>query len=61
MVLTGQRTLVSLAYRYDTLLNAYAVQVIQEDVTEIDPVGVKDKRASGVRSKCRSNRDGHGH
>ena len=49
MVLTGQRTLASLSYRYDNLLSAYGVQVIRDDVVEIDPVGVKVKLASGTQ------------
>lgn len=48
LVLTGQRTLSSLNYRYDKLLSAYGVQVITGDVVEIDPVGVKVKLASGT-------------
>jgi NADPH-dependent 2,4-dienoyl-CoA reductase/sulfur reductase-like enzyme len=49
MVLTGQRTLASLSYRYDNLLSAYGVQVIRDDVMEIDTVGVKVKLASGTQ------------
>jgi NADPH-dependent 2,4-dienoyl-CoA reductase/sulfur reductase-like enzyme len=49
MVLTGQRTLASLSYRYDNLLSAYGVQVIRDDVVEIDTVGVKVKLASGTQ------------
>jgi len=48
MVLTGQRTLSSLTYRYDTLLSAYGVQVFNDDVLEIDTVGVRVKLASGT-------------
>lgn len=48
MVLTGQRTLSSLTYSYSKLLSAYGVTVVQGDVVEIDPVGVKVKLASGV-------------
>jgi sulfide dehydrogenase [flavocytochrome c] flavoprotein subunit len=48
LMLTGQRTLSSLTYRYDKLLSAYGVQVITGDVVEIDPVGVKVKLASGT-------------
>ena len=48
MVLTGQRSLSSLVYRYDTLLSAYGVQVITDEVLEIDPVGVKVRLASGT-------------
>ena len=49
MVLTGQRTLASLSYRYDNLLSVYGVQVIRDDVVEIDTVGVKVKLASGTQ------------
>jgi len=48
LVLTGQRTLASLNYSYNNLLLAYGVQVVQGDVTEIDPVGVKVKLADGT-------------
>ena len=48
MVLTGQRTMASLTYRYDALLSAYGVQVITDDVLEIDTVGTKVKLASGT-------------
>jgi len=48
LVLTGQRTLASLNYSYNNLLSAYGVQVVQGDVTEIDPVGVKVKLADGT-------------
>ncbi len=48
MVLTGQRTMSSLTYSYGKLLSAYGVTVVQGDVTEIDPVGVKVKLANGT-------------
>jgi len=48
MVLTGQRTMASLTYNYNKLLTAYGVTVVQGDVVEIDPVGVKVTLASGV-------------
>lgn len=48
MVLTGQRTLSSLAYSYGKLLSAYGVTVVKGDVLEIDPVGVKVKLADGT-------------
>ena len=47
LVLTGQRSLSSLAYGYDTLRNSYGVNVVLGDVTAIDPVGVKVTLASG--------------
>jgi sulfide dehydrogenase [flavocytochrome c] flavoprotein subunit len=49
LVLTGQRSLAGLSYRYDNLLNAYGVQVLTDEVTEIDPVGVKVRLASGTQ------------
>ncbi len=49
MVLTGQRSLASLSYRYDTLFSAYGVQVVTDDVVEIDPIGVKVRLASGAQ------------
>lgn len=49
LVLTGQRSLAGLAYRYDKLLNAYGVQVLIDEVTEIDPVGMQLRLASGSR------------
>ena len=49
MVLTGQRTMASLTYRYDALLSAYGVQVITDDVIAIDPIGVKVTLASGTQ------------
>lgn len=48
LVLTGQRTLASLNFGYNTLLSAYGVTVVRGDVTEIDPVGVKVKLADGT-------------
>jgi len=38
LVLTGQRSIGSLTYRYDALFNAYGIQVLTDEVTEIDPV-----------------------
>lgn len=48
LVLTGQRTLASLNFSYSKLPSAYGVTVIQGEVTEIDPVGVKVKLADGT-------------
>jgi len=48
LVLTGQRSMASLTYNYSKLLSAYGVQVIQGDVVEVDPVGVKVKLADGT-------------
>ncbi|MFO1194171.1 MAG: FAD/NAD(P)-binding oxidoreductase [Rhodoferax sp.] len=49
LVLTGQRTMASLSFSYDALFNAYGVQVFRDEVTEIDPVGVKVRLASGTQ------------
>ncbi|MGB4858669.1 MAG: FAD/NAD(P)-binding oxidoreductase, partial [Dokdonella sp.] len=49
LVLTGQRSLSSLAYRYDTLQNRYGVHLIVDDVVEIDPVATSVELASGKR------------
>ena len=47
LVLTGQRTLSSLQYKYDTLKTKYGVNVVLGDVLEVDPIGVKVKLADG--------------
>ena len=49
LVLTGQRSLSSLVYRYDSLVKVHGVQVITGDVVELDPVGVRVRLASGVQ------------
>ena len=49
LVLTGQRTMASLNYSYDSLFNAWGVQVLRDEVLEIDPVGVKVRLASGTQ------------
>ena len=49
LVLTGQRTLASLAYQYDTLQSRYGVHLIVDDVVEVDPVAPSLKLASGKR------------
>jgi NADPH-dependent 2,4-dienoyl-CoA reductase/sulfur reductase-like enzyme len=46
LVLTGQRTLASLQYKYDTLVSRYGVSRIQGEVVAIDPVGRKVTLAS---------------
>jgi sulfide dehydrogenase [flavocytochrome c] flavoprotein subunit len=48
LVLTGQRSMASLTYNYSKLLSAYGVQVVQGDVVEVDPIGVKVKLADGT-------------
>jgi NADPH-dependent 2,4-dienoyl-CoA reductase/sulfur reductase-like enzyme len=47
LVLTGQRTLGSLQYKYDTLASRYGVKRLQAEVTGIDPVGRKVTLSSG--------------
>ncbi|MDP3422840.1 MAG: FAD/NAD(P)-binding oxidoreductase [Burkholderiaceae bacterium] len=47
LVLSGQRSLSSLVYGYDTLRSRYGINVVLGDVTAIDPVGVKVMLASG--------------
>ena len=49
LVLTGQRTLPSLAYRYNTLQSRHGVRLIVDDVVEVDPVATALKLASGKR------------
>lgn len=49
LVLTGQRSMASLNYSYDTLFDAYGIQVLRDEVLEIDPVGVKVRLASGTQ------------
>ena len=41
LVLTGQRTLSSLSYKYDALRNKYGVTTIFADVVAVDPVNAK--------------------
>jgi len=52
LVLTGQRTLGSLQYKYDTLASRYGVQRVQGDVVAIDPVKKTVKLASGSTLAC---------
>lgn len=47
LVLSGQRSLASLTYGYQTLASAYGIRVVQGDVVAIDPVGVTVTLASG--------------
>jgi pyruvate/2-oxoglutarate dehydrogenase complex dihydrolipoamide dehydrogenase (E3) component len=41
LVLTGQRTLSSLTYKYDTLRSKYGVTTVFGDVVAVDPVNAK--------------------
>lgn len=47
LVLTGQRTMSSLAFGYDTLRDRYGVNLVFDEASEIDPVAVTVKLASG--------------
>lgn len=47
LVLTGQRTLGSLQYRYDTLRTKYGVKVVTGEVTQVDPVTRRVTLADG--------------
>jgi len=48
MVLTGQRTMSSLSYSYDTLRSKYGITTVFGEVVAIDPVGVKVTLANGT-------------
>ncbi len=48
LVLTGQRTLTSLQYAYDTLRTKYGVKTVFDDVLELDPVGLRVRLKSGT-------------
>lgn len=48
LVLTGQRTLPSLAFDYDTLRTKYGVKTVFAEVTSVDPVAARVTLASGA-------------
>ena len=48
MVLTGQRTMSSLSYSYDTLRSKYGITTVFGDVVAVDPVGGKVTLANGT-------------
>ncbi|HSO45821.1 MAG TPA: FAD/NAD(P)-binding oxidoreductase, partial [Rhodoferax sp.] len=48
MVLTGQRSMSSLTFKYDTLRSKYGITTVFGDVVAIDPVGVKVTLANGT-------------
>jgi sulfide dehydrogenase [flavocytochrome c] flavoprotein chain len=48
LVLTGQRSIGSLQYKYDNLVSRYGVNRVQGEVTAIDPVSRKVTLASGA-------------
>jgi NADH dehydrogenase FAD-containing subunit len=47
LVLTGQRTMSSLAFSYDTMRSKYGIATVFGDVVAIDPVAVKVTLADG--------------
>jgi NADH dehydrogenase FAD-containing subunit len=48
LVLTGQRTMASLDFKYTNLISKYGVKVVLGDVVGIDPVGVKVTLSTGT-------------
>jgi NADH dehydrogenase FAD-containing subunit len=48
MVLTGQRSMSSLTFKYDTLRSKYGITTVFGEVVAIDPVGVKVTLADGT-------------
>ena len=48
LVLTGQRTMASLDFKYTNLISKYGVKVMLGDVVGIDPVGVKVTLSTGT-------------
>jgi sulfide dehydrogenase [flavocytochrome c] flavoprotein subunit len=48
LVLTGQRSLTSLTFGYDTLKTRYGVKVLIDEVLSVDPVKVQVKLRSGA-------------
>jgi NADH dehydrogenase FAD-containing subunit len=48
LVLTGQKTMASLAFKYDTLASKYGVKLVLGDVVNIDPVGCKVTLSTGT-------------
>ncbi len=48
MVLSGQRSMSSLTYRYDTLRTKYGINTVFGEVVAVDPVGVKVTMADGT-------------
>lgn len=48
LVLSGQRTLASLQYKYDTLRSKYGISTVFGDVVAVDPVAVKVTLADGT-------------
>lgn len=52
LVLTGQRTLASLTFGYETLRDRYGVQFVFDDVVELDPAAVAVRLASGAQLRA---------
>lgn len=52
MVLTGQRSMSSLTFKYDTLRSKYGITTVFGDVVAIDPVGVTVTLADGTVLKA---------
>ena len=48
LVLTGQRTMASLRFNYDTLQSAYGVRRVVGEVVEVDPVRARVRLATGA-------------
>jgi sulfide dehydrogenase [flavocytochrome c] flavoprotein chain len=48
LVLTGQRTMASLSFNYNALKSRYGVRLVQGEVVEVDPVGVRVRLATGA-------------
>jgi NADH dehydrogenase FAD-containing subunit len=48
LVLTGQRSMSSLTYKYDTLRSKYGITTVFGEVKSIDPITMKVTMASGV-------------
>jgi NADH dehydrogenase FAD-containing subunit len=47
LVLTGQRTLSSLQYGYETLRSTYGLNIVNSEVTSVDPVALKVSLSNG--------------
>lgn len=52
LVLTGQRSITSLEYSYDTLRSTYGVNFVRDEVVAIDPATTEVTLASGTRLKA---------
>ncbi len=52
LVLTGQRSIASLEYSYDTLRSTYGINFVHDEVVAIDPAATEVTMASGARLKA---------